>query len=191
MGQRVSALPRIYLSPPHVGATERQLLLAAFDSNWIAPLGPDVDAFEREMCEVLGGGAAVALSSGTAALHLALHCMGVGPGDEVLVSTATFAASANAVKYCGATPVFIDSTPRTWTLDPGLLAEELAACAARGRLPRAVIAVDLYGQCADYEALEAACHAYAVPLIEDAAEALGATYKQHAAGTFGRCGVLS
>jgi dTDP-4-amino-4,6-dideoxygalactose transaminase len=187
----VSAQPRVYLSPPHVGATEREFLLAAFDSNWIAPLGPDVDAFEREMCGVLGCQVAVALSSGTAALHLALHCLGVGPGDEVLVSTLTFAASANAVTYCGATPVFIDSNPGTWTLDPGLLAEELAACAARGKLPRAVIAVDLYGQCADYDALLAACEPYGVPVIEDAAEALGATYKQRPAGTFGRCGVLS
>ena len=163
---------RIYLSPPHMGPAERELLLDAFDSNWIAPLGPHVDAFEREFCETVGVSYAAALSSGTAALHLALLILGVGPGDEVLVSTFTFAASANVVKYLGATPVFLDSSRETWNMDPVLLEEELAVCAQRGKLPKAVIAVDLYGQSADYDRLQAACGRYGVPMVEDAAEAL-------------------
>ncbi|HEX7523421.1 MAG TPA: aminotransferase class I/II-fold pyridoxal phosphate-dependent enzyme [Candidatus Deferrimicrobium sp.] len=176
---------RIYLSPPHMGPAERELLLDAFDSNWIAPLGPHVDAFEREFCETVGVSYAAALSSGTAVLHLALLMLGVGPGDEVPVSTFTFAASANVVKYLGATPVFLDSDRETWNMDPGLLEEELSACAQRGKLPKAVIAVDLYGQSADYDRLQAACGRYGVPMVEDAAEALGATYKGKPAGSFG------
>jgi dTDP-4-amino-4,6-dideoxygalactose transaminase len=184
----VTGLPppkRIYLSPPHMGPAERELLLDAFDTNWIAPLGPHVDAFEREFCETVGVPYAAALSSGTAALHLALLILGVGPGDEVLVSTFTFAASANVVKYLGATPVFLDSNRETWNMDPGLLEEELAVCAQRGKLPKAVIAVDLYGQSADYDRLQATCGRYGVPMVEDAAEALGATYKGKPAGSFG------
>src|SRR5215207_3965892 len=135
----------IYLSPPDVGDTERHLLLAAFDSNWIAPAGPDLDAFEAEMADRLGVGHAAGLSSGTAALHLLLRVLGVSSGDEVLVSNLTFAATANAVVYVGATPVFIGSSPESWTIDPGLLTEELEQRARRGRLPAAVIVVDLYG----------------------------------------------
>jgi len=182
---------RIYLSPPHMGPGERELLLDAFDSNWIAPLGPHVDAFEREFCETVGVPHAAALSSGTAALHLALLMLGVGPGDEVLVSTFTFAATANAVKYLGAAPVFIDSDRETWNLDPGLLEEELAACDRRGKPPKAVVAVDLYGQCADYERILAVCGRYGVPVVEDAAEALGATYKGEPAGSFGSAAAFS
>jgi len=182
---------RIYLSPPHMGPAERELLLDAFDSNWIAPLGPHVDAFEREFCETVGVPYAAALSSGTAALHLALRMLGVGPGDEVLVSTFTFAASANVVKYLGATPVFLDSNRETWNMDPGLLEEELSGCAQRGKLPKAVIAVDLYGQSADYDRLQATCGRYAVPMVEDAAEALGATYKGKPAGSFGEMAAFS
>ena len=185
------ATKRIYLSPPHMGPAERELLLDAFDSNWIAPLGPHVDAFEREFCETVGVPHAAALSSGTAALHLALLMLGVGPGDEVLVSTFTFAATANAVTYLGAKPVFIDSDRETWNMDPGLLEEELAGCARRGKLPKAVIAVDLYGQCADYDRILAACGRYGVPLVEDAAEALGATYKGKPAGSFGAAAAFS
>ena len=176
---------RIYLSPPHMGSAERGLLLDAFDTNWIAPLGPHVDAFEREFCESVGVPYAAALSSGTAVLHLALLILGVGPGDEVLVSTFTFAASANVVKYLGATPVFLDSSRETWNMDPGLLEEELAVSAQRDKLPKAVIAVDLYGQSADYDRLQATCGRYGVPMVEDAAEALGATYKGKPAGSFG------
>lgn len=187
----VTANPRIYLSPPHMGADERELLLQAFDSNWISTVGPHVDAFEREMADLCGVEYAAGLSSGTAALHLSLLLLGVGPGDEVLCSDLTFAATANAVTYVGATPVFIDSDRTSWNMDPDLLEEELAACARRGKLPRAVIVVDLYGQCADYDRIVPICRRYEVPLIEDAAEALGATYRGKQAGTFGVMSVLS
>ncbi len=170
---------------------ERELLLAAFDSNWIAPLGPEVDRFEREFAAAVGVGHAAALSSGTAALHLALLLLGVGPGDEVVTSTLTFAATANAIRYCGAAPVFLDSETRTWNMDPALLAEELDACARRGKLPRAVIVVDIYGQCADYEPILAACRRWDVPVVEDAAEALGAEHRGRAAGRFGVMGCFS
>lgn len=164
---------------------ERKLLLEAFDSNWIAPLGPQVDAFEREFAAKVGAPEAVALSSGTAALHLSLLLLGVGPGDEVLTSTLTFAATANAITYCGAVPVFIDCNHDMWNMDPSLLAEELERSAKRGKLPKAVIVVDLYGQSADYDAILPLCEQYGVPVIEDAAEAVGATYQGRAAGTFG------
>jgi pyridoxal phosphate-dependent aminotransferase EpsN len=184
-------LSRIYLSPPHVGDRERKLLLDAFDSNWIAPLGPHVDAFEREFGEKIGGLHAAALSSGTAGLHLALRLLGISGRDEVLVSTFTFSATANAVTYTGAAPVFIDSDPQTWNMDPGLLAEELDDCARRGKLPKAVIVVDLYGQCADYDPILASCARYEVPVIEDAAEALGAKYRDASSGNFGKMAVFS
>jgi pyridoxal phosphate-dependent aminotransferase EpsN len=180
-----SASRRIYLSPPHMSQFERAYLADAFDSNWIAPLGPHVDAFEKEFAAKIGEGEAAALSSGTAALHLSLMLLGVGRGDEVLTSTLTFAATANAITYVGATPVFIDSDRETWNMDPGLLAEELHASARRGKLPKAVVVVDLYGQCADYEPILDACRHYNVPVVEDAAEALGATYRGRSAGAFG------
>jgi len=182
---------RVYLSPPHMSPRERELLLAAFDSNWIAPLGPHVDALEREFADALGVAEASALSSGTAALHLALLLLGVERGDEVLTSTLTFAATANAVTYTGAQPVLLDSNRETWNMDPNLLEEELAACARRGKLPKAVVTVDLYGQCADYGPILDVCRRYEVPVIEDAAEALGAAYGGRAAGTFGRIGCFS
>ena len=131
------------------------------------------------------------MSSGTAGLHLALMILGVGEGDEVLCSDLTFAATANAIAYCGASPVFIDSSRETWNMDPALLAEELEACRRRGKPPKAAMAVDLYGQCADYESIIEMCRAYGVPLVEDAAEALGATYKGIFAGRFGEMGVYS
>jgi pyridoxal phosphate-dependent aminotransferase EpsN len=174
-----------------MGVRERELLLDAFDSNWIAPLGPHVDAFEREFRETIGVSDAVALSSGTAGLHLALRLHGVSRGDEVLLSTFTFIATAGAVTYLGGVPVFIDSDRRSWNMDPGFLSEELDACARRGKRPKAVVAVDLYGQCADYDPIRQACDRHAVPLIEDAAEALGATYKGTPAGNFGRMAVFS
>jgi dTDP-4-amino-4,6-dideoxygalactose transaminase len=182
---------RIYLSPPDVGDVERKLLLEAFDSNWVAPVGPDLNAFEAQVAELVGVRHAVALSSGTAALHLALVAAGVGRGDTVLVPSFTFAATANAVMYLGARPVFLDSTPESWNVDPELVADELHRRARTARLPRAVITVDMYGQCADYDPLLAACDRYGVALIEDAAEALGATYRGRAAGSFGLAGVLS
>jgi dTDP-4-amino-4,6-dideoxygalactose transaminase len=182
---------RIYLSPPHMGEEERALLLDAFDSNWIAPLGPHVDAFERELCAATGSPHACALSSGTAALHLALVLLGVGPGDDVLVSTLTFAASANAVRYVGANPVFVDCAPETWTMDADLLGEALEDGVKRQRLPKAVITVDLYGQCCDYDRILAVCERFGVPVVQDAAEALGSTHRGRAAGSQGVLGVLS
>ena len=186
-------MARIHLSPPHMGEEERELLLQAFDSNWIAPLGPHVDAFEAELAARVGMPHAAAVSSGTAALHLALRLLGVGPGDDVLVSTLTFVASANAVAYQGARPVFLDSDRSTWTLDPDLLAEELAERARDGgdRLPKAVVVVDLYGQCADYDRILELCARYEVPVVEDAAESLGSTYRGAEAGSFGQFGVFS
>lgn len=182
---------RIYLSPPDVGTLERDLLLEAFDSNWIAPLGPHVDAFETELAQKIGVRSAAALSSGTAALHLALLLSGVGPGDEVYCSTLTFVATANAITYCGAIPVFIDSDRQSWNLDPDLLEASLEEANLRGMLPRAVVVVDLYGQTADYDRIERACERYEIPLIEDAAEALGARYRSRAAGGMGKMGVFS
>lgn len=182
---------RIYLSPPHLGGEEAALVAEAFASNWIAPLGPHVDAFEAEFAATVGSPHAVALSSGTAALHLALQLVGVRPGDEVLVSTLTFAASVNPILYLGAVPVFLDSERESWNLDPTLLEDELAARARSGRLPRAVVAVHLYGQSANLEPIGEACDRYGVALVEDAAEALGATYRGRAPGSFGQAGIFS
>ncbi|MEM9514921.1 MAG: aminotransferase class I/II-fold pyridoxal phosphate-dependent enzyme [Actinomycetota bacterium] len=180
----------LLLSPPDVGDIERDALLRAFDSGWIAPAGPELAAFEREL-EEWSGWPTVALSSGSAALHLALLAAGVGAGDDVLVSSFTFAATANAVTYTGARPHFIDSDERSWNIDADLVADELAERAARGVLPAAVIAVDLYGQCADYDRLVPLCAEYGVPLIEDAAEALGAHHRGRPAGTLGDVGLFS
>jgi dTDP-4-amino-4,6-dideoxygalactose transaminase len=184
-------MKRIYLSPPHLGTEELKLVQDAFASNWIAPLGPHVDAFEQELARRVGVAHAAALSSGTAAIHLALKLLGVGRGDAVLCPTLTFCATANPIVYEGAEPVFLDVEPATWNIDPDLLDEELRLRAQRGRLPKAVIAVDLYGQCADYAAIEQACDRYEIPLIEDAAEALGASYRGKSAGRFGACAVFS
>lgn len=184
-------MKRIYLSPPHLGPDELELVKEAFASNWIAPLGPHVDAFENEFAAAVGVSHAVALSSGTAGLHLALRLLQLRPGDEVLCSSLTFCASATPIVYEGGRPVFIDADGATWTMDPELLAEELRSCAARGRLPRAVIVVDLYGQCADYGRILPVCAEYNVPVIADAAEALGATYRGNMAGAFGKMAVFS
>lgn len=181
---------RVLLSPPDVGPHERTALLDAFDSGWIAPVGPDLDAFEAALTDALGWNA-VALASGTAALHLALVLSGVRPGDDVFVSTFTFAATANAVVYCGARPVFIDSEPGSWNMSPELLRTALDDAAASGSLPRAVVVVDLYGQCADYREIRRACDEYDVAIVEDAAEALGAHYHGLPAGTLGDISVLS
>ncbi|MBW3664784.1 MAG: aminotransferase class I/II-fold pyridoxal phosphate-dependent enzyme [Actinobacteria bacterium] len=182
---------RIWLSPPHVGDDERELLLDAFDSNWIAPLGPHVDAFEKELAATIGSAHAVALSSGTAALHLALLLSGIGRGDRVATSTLTFAASAFALRYVGAEPVFIDADAATWNLDPELLADELARAESAGAPLAAILPVDLYGQCADYDAIVPLAQERGIPVIEDAAEAVGATRDGRHAGTFGDLGVLS
>lgn len=185
--------PRIYLSTPHMGPDERAPLLDAFDSNWVAPLGPHVDAFEREFAEYthVPHAYACALSSGTAGLHLALVMLGVGVGDEVLTSTLTFAATANAITYVNAKPAFVDCERTSWNMDPALLAQALEDRAKKGKLPKAVVVVDLYGQCADFDPILAACAKYDVPVIEDAAEALGATYKGKNAGSMGLMSVFS
>ncbi len=183
--------PRVYLSPPHMSGHEQAYVQEAFASNWVAPLGPNVDAFEQEFCEVVGASHAVALSSGTAALHLALLHLGIGPGDEVLVSTLTFSASANPILYQHGRATFIDSETDSWNMNPALLAETLHQRAQQGTLPKAVILVHLYGQSADIDPILAACQEYDVPLIEDAAEALGATYKGKTPGTYGRAGIFS
>jgi dTDP-4-amino-4,6-dideoxygalactose transaminase len=182
---------RIYLSPPHLDGDEQRQVGEAFASNWIAPLGPHVDGFEREMATYTGTAHAAALSSGTAAIHLSLRLLGIGAGDEVWCSSFTFAASANPIAYEKATPVFIDSEPSTWNMDPRLLADELDNAARHGRLPKAVILVHLYGQCADLDPILAACNTHGVPLIEDAAEAVGSFYKGRHAGSLGRFGILS
>jgi dTDP-4-amino-4,6-dideoxygalactose transaminase len=184
-------MTRIYLSPPHLDGRERELLVEALESNWITTLGPHVDAFEREMCEKIGVKDAAALASGTAGLHLALLMLGAKAGDEVLCSDLTFAASASAIAYLAAKPVFIDSDHTPWNMDPALLAEELDACSKKRRLPKAVIVVDLYGQCADYTPITEICKKYKIPIVEDAAEALGSTYHGTSAGKFGEMGVFS
>jgi dTDP-4-amino-4,6-dideoxygalactose transaminase len=183
---------RILLSPPHLDGDERDLLLDAIDSNWIAPLGPHVDAFEAELAERAGRRCAVALSSGTAALHLGLLTLGVRPGDEVVVPTLTFAATANAVTYAGATPVFVDADPATWNLDVDLLEAELRGRADADRpQPAAIVPVDLYGRCVDYTALLPVCERFGVRVLEDAAEALGATHAGRPAGAFGEAAAFS
>jgi dTDP-4-amino-4,6-dideoxygalactose transaminase len=175
-------MPRIYLSPPHPSGRELELVGDAIASNWLAPLGPHVDAFERELAAVAGVPHALALSSGTAALHLALVVLGIGPGDEVICSSLTFAASANAIRYTGASAVFVDCDAATWTLDPELLDKALADRRREGARVRAVLAVDLYGQCCDYGALQDVCDRHDVLLLQDAAESLGATYRGEPAG---------
>lgn len=179
-------MSRIYLSPPDVGPNDLEAVTRAFEGGWIAPLGPEVDALERELADLCGRGHGVALSSGTAALHLALLLQGVGPGDRVLVSSLTFAATANAVSYLGAEPVFVDSDLGSWNMDPDLLEAALADGEYAACVP-----VDIYGQCASYRRISALCDHHGVPLIEDAAEALGATYDDRPAGAFGVSAALS
>lgn len=183
---------RIYLSPPDVGEAELDRVREAFAENWIAPVGPHIDAFEQEISATLGGDVhAAALSSGTAALHLALRLSGVGAGDEVLCSTFTFVAAANAITYAGATPVFVDSDEATWNMDPQLLADALRERTAAGKPVKAVVLVHLYGLGGDMEPIVQACQEHGAVLIEDAAEALGSTHCGRALGTFGDFGVYS
>ena len=174
------------MSPPHMSKKEKEYLIDAFDSNWIAPLGPNVDCFENEMANYLGVDKGCALSSGSAALHLALRILGVSHDDVVLVPSLTFAASANVVLYENAIPVFVDVDSKTWTIDISLL--ETAILRFR---PKAMIAVDLYGQSCNYDQIIELCEKHNVFLIEDAAEALGAEYKNQKCGSFGQVGVLS
>ncbi len=182
---------RIFLSPPDVGDLEREYVDRALASGWVAPAGPDLTAFEQEVSAITGWTGAVALSSGTAALHLALLAVGVKPGDEVFCSTFTFSATANAIRYCGADPVFIDSDTTSWNMSPALLADELETAKQRGKLPSAVVVVDLYGQCADYDPIMAQCRELGIPVVEDAAEALWAAYRGRPAGTLADIGIFS
>ena len=184
-------MARVYLSPPHLAGRETELVTEAIASNWIAPLGPHVDAFEDELAAAAGASYAVALSSGTAALHLALVVLGIGPGDEVVCSDFTFAASANPIIYTGAVPVFVDADSATWTIDPELLDRAISSRRAAGGRVRAVIAVDLYGQCCDYDALREVCARHEVVLVQDATESLGATYRGAPAGAQGALAAFS
>ncbi|HSV35308.1 MAG TPA: aminotransferase class I/II-fold pyridoxal phosphate-dependent enzyme [Ramlibacter sp.] len=182
---------RIWLSSPHLGEEETAFVEDAFKTNWIAPLGPHVDGFERELAAHVGVGHGAAVSSGTAAIHLALLLLGVQPGDTVFCSSLTFVGSCNPILYCGACPVFIDSNPETWNLCPEALERALAWAQREGRLPRCVIVVNLYGQSADMDAILPVCERYGVPVLEDAAESLGASYQGRASGSFGAIGVYS
>jgi len=184
-------MPRLYLSPPDVGSAEVEFVLEAFESNWVAPVGPQLDAFESEFAALVGSRHAVAVSSGTAALHLALRLAGVGPGDEVLCSTLTFIASAAPITYLGAKPVFIDSEERSWNMDPALACEVIERKAKAGRVPKALVLVHLYGQSADIAPIKACCARHDVKLIEDAAEALGASYGETCPGSHGLFGIHS
>ena len=182
---------RIYLSPPHMSGMEKEFIAKAFDENWVAPLGPNVDAFEQELANYVKTKAAVALSSGTAAIHLALRLLNVGRGDSVFCSTLTFVASANPILYQGAEPVFIDSEPESWNMSKEALKKAFLDAKKKNKLPKAVIVVNLYGQSADMDEILNICSEFDVPVIEDAAESLGATYKGRASGTLGKFGIYS
>lgn len=184
-------LKKIWLSSPHMSGEELKYIQEAFDTNWIAPLGPHVDAFENEVANFVGVKHAAALMSGTAAIHLALVMLGVGSGDEVICQSFTFSASANPIIYQHATPVFVDSETDTWNMDPNLLEEAIKDRILKGRKPKAVILVHLYGQPAKLDEIIQICNRYEIPLIEDAAEALGSEYKAKKAGSFGKFGILS
>lgn len=183
---------KIWLSSPHMGGNELKYINEAFAENWVAPLGPNVNGFEEDLEKFLGRNAKVAvLSAGTAALHLALIECGVQHGDEVICQSMTFSASANPIAYCGADPVFIDSEPETWNMCPKALKEAIEDRIQKGKKPKAIIIVHLYGMPAKMDEIVAIAEEYQIPIIEDAAEALGSTYKKQACGTFGRFGVLS
>lgn len=182
---------RIYMSSPDVGQLEEDAVVAAMRSGWIAPLGPDVDTFERELAQRVGVGHGVALSSGTAALHLGLLTLGVGSGDVVLTSTMTFAATANAIVYTGAEPFFIDALPETGNMDPTLLREALVRLRTAGERVAAIVPVDLLGKAVDYTAILAIADEFEVPVLADAAESLGATHAGSPAGSFGRASIVS
>ncbi len=182
---------RIFLSPPHMSGNEQKYINEAFETNWIAPLGPNVDAFEKELAEYVGSKGAAAVSSGTAAIHLALRLLDVQQGDKVFCSSLTFIASANPILYQGAEPVFIDSEPDTWNMSPLALERAMEEAKKEGKLPKAVIVVNLYGQSAKMDEILAICDRYGVPVVEDAAESLGSTYKGKKSGTFGKFGIYS
>ena len=183
---------KIWLSSPHMGGNERKFVTEAFDSNWVAPLGPNVNGFEKDIAAFLGNDMKVpALSAGTAAIHLALILLDVKAGDEVICQSMTFSASANPIAYLGATPVFIDSETETWNMDPQFLEEAIKSGIARGKKPKAIIPVHLYGMPAKMPEIQAIAEKYEIPIIEDAAEALGSTINGRKCGTFGELGILS
>jgi dTDP-4-amino-4,6-dideoxygalactose transaminase len=183
--------PKIWLSSPHMSGREFEYIRNAFETNWIAPLGPHVDGFEMQLQDYLGVGHAAALSSGTAALHLALILADIGPGDLVLCSSFTFSASANPIVYQGATPVFIDSELTTWNMDPDLAEAAIQTLSSKGQMPRALILVHLYGMPSRMERFQEIAKKYNILIIEDAAEALGSHWNGQMMGTFGKMGVLS
>ncbi len=182
---------KIWLSPPHMGGEEMKFIQEAFDSNWISPVGPHLPAFEKELAAYNNIEHCAVLSSGTAAIHLALIILGVKAGDEVICSSFTFSGSCNPVIYQGATPVFVDSEPETWNMDPELLEKAIRERSEKGRLPKAIILVHLYGMPARLEEILAISRKYGIPIIEDAAEALGSEFKGQKLGTFGDLGVFS
>jgi dTDP-4-amino-4,6-dideoxygalactose transaminase len=184
--------PKIWLSSPHMGGREQQFVQEAFDANWVAPLGPNVNGLESDLEEYLGNQSHVgALSSGTAAIHLGLILLGVQAGDEVICQSMTFSASANPILYQGAIPIFIDSEIETWNLCPIALEEAIADRIAKGKIPKAIIAVHLYGVPYQIDAIREVADKYGIPILEDSAEALGSSYKGQKCGTFGDIGILS
>lgn len=182
---------RIYLSPPHLTGEEIHYVQSAFTDNWVAPVGPHIDLFEQEMSTLVNVQSCLAVNSGTAAIHLSLLALGISSLDTVFCSTFTFVATANPILYIGAKPVFIDSEPETWNMSPDALERALKEASANGNLPKAVIVVHLYGQPAKMDELLMICQRYGVPLIEDAAESLGSTYKEKPTGTIGSYGIYS
>ncbi len=185
-------ISKIWLSSPHMGGNEQQFVKQAFDANWVAPLGPNVNGLEQDLENYLGNGSNVgALSSGTAAIHLGLILLGVKAGDEVICQSMTFSASANPILYLGGTPVFIDSENETWNLCPAALEEAIIDRIAKGKTPKAIIAVHLYGVPYKVEEIRVVADKYGIPILEDSAEALGSSYKGQKCGTFGNIGVLS
>ncbi|MGL5244558.1 MAG: DegT/DnrJ/EryC1/StrS family aminotransferase [Sarcina sp.] len=182
---------RVYLSSPHMGGMEKNFIDEAFETNWIAPLGKNVDGFEKEIADYVGCKSAIALVSGTSAIHMALKCVGVEKGDKVFCSSLTFAASCNPIIYEGGIPVFIDSEHSSYNMSPKALKKAFEKCEEDGQLPKAVIVVNLYGQSAHMDEIKTLCSKYNVPIIEDAAESLGATYKGKMSGTIGDYGIFS
>lgn len=182
---------KIWLSPPHMGGDEEKFVAEAFETNWISPVGPHITAFEEELSDYLNGADVAALSSGTAAIHLALLLLDVQRGDEVICSTFTFSATANPIVYAGATPVFVDAEPETWNMDPALLAVAIKDRIKSGKKPKAIIVVHLYGTPAKMNEITRLARTYEIPVIEDAAEALGSSYDGRPAGTLGDLGILS
>ncbi len=182
---------KIWLSSPHMGGNEMKYVQEAYDTNWVAPLGPNVNNFEKELADKLGIASVAALSSGTAAIHLALIILGIKRGDEVICSSFTFSASANPIMYQGATPIFIDSEPESWNMDPELLETAIKDRILKGNKPKAIILVHLYGMPAKIREISEIAQYYEIPIIEDAAEALGSQYQNIKCGTFGALGILS